>query len=380
MLHREIERRLFHFIRGLNTWVVHMRDALNRPREFLRVLLGGVQIQLVAVGLLLILVIGTLGYIIIEGWSVVDATYMTIITVSTVGFGEVEALSDTGRLFTVVIIILSLGIVTYGLSSAIEYIATGQVLQQMEEHQKGQILSKMRGHFIIAGFGRVGREVAAAFQRDRVPFVIVDVDEQALNEAAEMEFVTIRGSITEDDTLKAAAIERASGLVACAGDDAINVYAVLSARGLNADLLIIARATDLGSQAKMIRAGANRVISPYVLSGRRMADLAVRPHVVDFLDLSSTSSEIEQSLEEVVVEDGSVIVNQTIGQVNLRQRTGANILAMYLPNGEWLSNPTAHTMLEPGTRLILLGSRDQLDVTETLAKSLASFNPEHKES
>ena len=369
MLRREIQRRLFHAIERLDARIQNMRLATEQPLEFLKVMLSGAQIQLVGVGLFIVTLIGTVGYILIEGWSVVDAFYMTVITITTVGFGEVNGLGDAGRLFTVVIILNSVGLLTYGLSSAIEFVATGEVLNRLEMRQKQEMLGMMSNHFIIAGFGRVGREVATAFAAEKVPFIVVDVREDVITKADELGYVTIHGSATEDATLEEARIYEASGLVACAGVDATNVYAVLTARGLKEDLFIIARATDDGSEAKMLRAGANRVISPYTLSGRRMANVALRPHVVDFLDITAETEMIEQTIEEVIVEEGSIIVDQTIGQVDLRRRTGANILALHLATGEWVGNPTAATMLEPGTRLILLGNRDQLDVTEALAKN-----------
>jgi voltage-gated potassium channel len=369
MLRREFQRRLFHAIERFEARVQNMRIATERPVEFLTVLLSGAQIQLVAIGLFIMTLIGTVGYILIEGWSVVDAFYMTMITVTTVGFGEVREMGDVGRLFTVIIILSSFGLLTYGLSSAIEFVATGEVLNRLEMQRKQEMLGMMSNHFIIAGFGRVGREVASAFAAEKVAFVVVDVSETVLLQADELGYVTIHGSGTEDATLVEARIDEAKGLVACAGVDATNVYTVLTARGLKEDLFIIARATDDNSEAKMMRAGANRVISPYTLSGRRMANVALRPHVVDFLDITAETEMIEQTIEEVVVEEGSIIVDQTIGQVDLRRRTGANILALHLATGEWVGNPTAATMLEPGTRLILLGNRDQLDVTEALAKN-----------
>ncbi|MCB9437487.1 MAG: potassium channel protein [Anaerolineales bacterium] len=379
MLYREVERRLYYqwerVTRRLRTMFVASLPTL----ELLGAIIKGVQVQIVVSGLLGVLSLGTIGYMVIEGWTIVDALYMTMITITTVGFGEVHPLSDIGRIFTVIVLLLSLGIVTYGVSSAVEYVVTGQVLMKLNERHKREQLSKMQNHFIVVGFGRVGREVAAAFARENVPFLVIDSKPDVLEFAQELGYLAIEGSATEDETLLKAAIDRARGLVACAGNDATNVYAVLTARGLNEKLLIIARAIDDHSESKMLRAGANRVISPYVLSGRRMADLAVRPHVVDFLDLTSASSEIEQALGEVIIEEGSIIVNQTIGQVDLRRRTGANILALFLPNGEWVSNPTASTLLEPSTRLIVLGNNDQLEVTAALARSLTVFNPEGQE-
>lgn len=344
-------------------------ELLHRQQEFFVALLDGGQVRLVVVGLLLNIVLGTTGYMLIEGWNAVDAFYMTMITLTTVGFGEVRELSPAGRVFTIGLILAGVGLITYGLSSAIEYVATGEVARSIFIRRQRERLAAMKDHYIIVGFGRVGREVASTFFDEQVPFVVIDSNDESIERAVEAGYVCVKGSGTEDNILLEAGIERARGLVACAGSDATNVYAVLTARGLNDSLLIIARAIDELSESKIIRAGANRVISPYVLGGRRMANLAMRPHVVDFLDITSQSSALEQILEEVVIEDESALVNKTIAAVDLRRRTGANILALYLPNGQWLSNPTPSMVLTPGTRLILLGNRDQLNVTEELARA-----------
>jgi voltage-gated potassium channel len=374
MLQREIQRRIYRLVIRISAQLNRMRIASRQQREFFAVLLEGAQIQQVSLGLGITILTGTLGYTVLEGWNIFDAFYMTIISLTTVGFGEIHPLSTIGRGFTVIVILAGVAIVTYSVSSAVEYVATGQVLRRLHERHLRERLATMENHFIVAGFGRVGREVAGAFVAENIAFIVIDPKEDAIHKASELGYPCILGTATEDQNLLAAGIDKAHGLVACAGDDATNVYTVLTARGLNEKLLIIARATDENSEAKMLRAGANRVISPYVLSGRRMANLAVRPYVVDFLDITSESSELEQMLEEIVVEDGSIIFNQTIGQVDLRRRTGANILALHLPNGEWLTNPTAATRLEPGTRLIVLGNRDQLDVTEALTRRLSRYN------
>ncbi len=373
MLRREIERRLMHWIGRVRSRLAIMREGTQHPMEFLNVMIEGVQVQIVVLGLLITIACGTVGYMLIEGWNLLDAFYMTMITLTTVGFGEIRELGQVGRIFTVVLIVAGFGMLTYGVSSAIEYVATGQVTARLEERRLRQRLNEMRNHFIVAGFGRVGYEVAAAFAQETVPFVIIDVRDDARELATELGYTFIQGSVTEDEVLIEAGIERARGLVACAGNDATNVYAVLTARVLNESLLIIARVTDDESEKKVRRAGANRVISPYVLSGRRMANIAVRPHVTDFLDITAATGGIEQTLEEVIIEDDSVIVNQTIGQIDLRRRTGANILALHLPNGDWVTNLTSATILEPGARLILLGNRDQLDVTRTLAQSVSKL-------
>jgi voltage-gated potassium channel len=310
---------------------------------------------------------------IIEGWSLINSFYMAVITLTTVGFGEVEPMSPNGRIFSVMLIFGGVTVLAYGASSTVEYMVSGKALQRFTERQRREMMTTLNNHLIVVGFGRVGREVALNFKLENIPFVVIDNDPASIAEATELGFLTVEGTATEDDVMREAKIEQAKGVVAAAGDDAVNVYVVLTARGLNENLFIIARATDSGSEAKLLRAGADRVTSPYVLSGRRMSSLALRPHVVDFLDFTSKSNILDHSLEEIIVEDGAIIANKTIAQIDLRRRAGANILAIYDANGNFISNPSATTILEPGTRLILLGTDDQLSVTEALARNFTQL-------
>jgi voltage-gated potassium channel len=235
------------------------------------------------------------------------------------------------------------------------------------------MIQVLKDHFIVAGYGRVGREVASGLRQEANAFVVVEYDSANIEKAQADGALVIEGNATEDDILLQAGIERAKGIICATGSDATNIYIILTARGLKADLFVIARASDENSEAKMLRAGADRVISPYVLSGRRMANLAVRPYVVDFLDVTGTTDKIEKTLEEIVVEAGSIIENRTISQAAFSSRTGALILALYRSTGELLTSPHPETLLEAGTRMIVLGTRDALDVTEALARNFAQL-------
>lgn len=379
MIRREIRRRFRRYARQLRTRLQAMKTSSERPIQFMGVLLEGPEIQLTLAVLLITLTIGTMGYMVLESWNFVDSFFMSVITLTTVGYGEVKPLSANGRIFSILLIFGGVTVVAYGASSTVEYMVTGKAVNRLIERHRNEMMKSLKNHFIIAGFGRVGREVALNFSKENIPFIVIDVNQDVLDEATQLGYLTFKGSATEDDTMREAGIAHARGVVAAAGDDAVNVYVVLTARGLNENLYIIARATAVGSESKLIRAGANRVTSPYILSGQRMADLALRPHVVDFLDLTSKSNVLDQSLEEVVVEEGAIIANKTIAQIDLRRRAGANILAIYDAKGELLSNPTATTILEPGTRLILLGTNDQLSVTEALARNFIQLTQQAEE-
>lgn len=379
MLRREFQRRTRHIIVDILDRIDEFKRASERPRRFLRVMLQGPEIQLTIGVLLVTLTIGTIGYMLFERWSFVNSFYMAVITLTTVGYGEVEPLSAQGRVFSIFLIFGGVTVLAYGASSTVEYIVTGKAVQHMADEEQTKVMATLNEHFIIAGFGRVGYEIANNFASEGIPFIVIDEDEVAIATAREAGFLVLVGSATEDDMMRAARIEQARGVVAATGNDAVNVYVTLTARGLNEKLFIIARATDDSSEKKLIRAGANRVTSPYSLSGRRMANLALRPHVVDFLDITAKANVLDQSLEEIVIEEGAIIANKTIGQIDLRRRAGANILAIYDANGILLSNPSATTILEPGTRLILLGSNDQLSVADALAKNVAKLMQEDKE-
>ncbi len=352
-----------------------MLRTARQPLDVLSAFFIGAQIRWLMVLVLGVLVFGTLGYMVLEDWRMLDAFYMTIITISTVGFGETQPLGVEGQMFTILLIVLAVTLLAYGVSGVVDYIATGKLLMTVEENRRESQLKRMENHFVVAGYGRVGREVALALRHERVPFVIIDENADVLTQAnTEDEVLGVLGSATEDDVLLEAGIARARGIICATGSDATNVYIVLSARGLNADLLIISRASDGNSEAKLQRAGADRVISPYILSGRRMANLAVRPFVVDFLDVTGSAGQLEKTLEEIVIQEGSILENRTIGEADLGSRTGALIVALYRVTGDLLTNPRIDTLLEAGTRMIVLGTRDALDATEALAANFLDLS------
>lgn len=370
-MRRQLQFYLFQRAIHFQQWVLELVESTRRPLQILRgfLLIRGVIFAVVGV-----IVFGTLGYMLVEGWNFHDSFFMTMITVATVGYGETRPLDVEGRYFSVLLIVMSITIIAYGISSSVEYVVTGELLKSVEQSQKNKRLQALKNHFVIAGFGRVGEEVAAALHREETEFVVVEPQAEAIERAAALGYLVIEGSATEDEILKSAGIERARGIICSAADDATNVYIVLSARGFNENLFIISRATDERSEVKLVRAGADRVISPYILSGRRMANLALRPYVVDFLDVTGSAGQLEKTLEEIIVEDGSIIGNRTLGEVDLRNRTGALILALYRSTGELLTSPAADTLLEPGTRMIVMGTRDELDVTEALSRNFITMS------
>ena len=225
-----------------------------------------------------------MGYVAIEGWTPFEALYMTVTTLATVGFGEIHPLSPQGRLFTIVLIIFGVGGVLYVLTTMMQFVFEGHLGRNLERRRMERRIDQLRDHFLMCGFGRVGRQVARDFHEADIPFVIIDVHQPSLDAAAEEGYLCVRGDAADDDTLRRAGIERARGLVTCVQSDADNIFVTLSARALRADLFIVARGNNDDAAPKLRRAGADRVVSPYSIGGRQMAMLAVRPAAVEFVD------------------------------------------------------------------------------------------------
>jgi voltage-gated potassium channel len=308
---------------------------------------------------------GTVGYILIEGWTMADSFYMTAITLTTVGFGEVRPLSPLGRIFTVFLILSGVGSVAYGFSSLGEYLLTGSVAARLRSRRMTRLIDKLEDHVIVCGYGRVGKSAAITLRDSKRAIVILDFDNTQIESALTDGFTVLQADATKDDALIQAGVQRAWGLIICTGDDARNLFIVLSARALNPQLYIVARTVDAGNEQKMIRAGANRVVSPYQIGGKHMANIVVRPHVTDFLDVVTLDGGIELWLEELVIQPDSALVGQTVGQTNIRQATGVTLVAL-LRSGGGTVTPNADTTLEVGDELIVLGTREQLSQLEEL--------------
>ena len=234
--------------------------------------------------LVAVIIIGVLGYEIIEGWDFLDSIYMTVTTITTVGYREVHPLSDGGRIFSIFLMVGGVGGALYAMSGIVGYVVEGNIGTVWEKRKMQNKINKLKGHFILCGFGRVGEEIARTFEDEKASFVVVENRSECIERLKEMEYPFIAGDATSDDVLKNAGIERARGLIAAVGTDADNTYITLSARGLCPDIYIEARASGAEAVTKLERSGANRVILPHAVGGRRMALLALRPAVVDFID------------------------------------------------------------------------------------------------
>jgi len=316
--------------------------------------------------LVIIIVAGVIGYVVIEGWSFIDAIYMTIITITTVGYAEVHPLTTTGRIFSLFLIAGGVGGALYALSGIAGYILEGHLSTTWGRRRMERNIAKLKRHFILCGYGRVGREIAHIFTEEGVPFVVIDKDRESIATAEKDGYLYVFGDATSDEVLKEAGIEQARGLVAALGSDAESVYITLSARGLRPDLFIEARASSSMAEAKLKKAGADRIISPYSLGALRMAQLALRPTVVDFIDTVIYHRGRELQMENIAVGGDSALAGLTVEET--RRRTKAAILAISKKSGKLVANPPGEETIESGDRLIILGTKQQLAALEEICE------------
>lgn len=312
--------------------------------------------------LLLILITsgGTIGYMFIEGWAFVDAFYMTIITVSTVGFSEVAALSVEGKLFTAFLIISSFGSFAYAITSITAFVVGGKYKKHLREYKMTQQLRIMRDHVIICGYGRVGSQVASDLRASGVQFVILEKDEQLISHQ-EDDANFLYGDSTDDEILKRASISKAKAIITCLPKDADNLYVVLTARQLNGKVLIVSRASNPSSVSKLKFAGANNVIMPDAVGGSHMASLIGNPDVMEFIDSIRVQGYMESNVESISYEELSEeLQGKTIGELESRTITGATIVGFKSSDGEYLINPDFNIKVEKGSKLFVLGSNEQI--------------------
>ncbi len=317
--------------------------------------LGGVLVALAA-----LLLLGTSGFIALEGMELLNALYMTVITISTVGFGEIKPLSPAGRGFTIGLIVAAAAITLYAASIVTELIISGEWRAQWQRRREQSMLEHLQNHVIVCGYGRVGRHVVHALQAEGIPFAVIDPSAEKIAHLHELGHVALQGNAADELLLRQAGIERARGLVAAVNADAENVFIVLTARGLKPDLQIIARANYEASEPKLLRAGANRVLSPYHITGRRMVTLLVRPEVADFLDEIAHVGNEELVLEQITLAPTSPLVGKTLAQARLNERLGVTVLACQTHDTRARTMPTADTLLQANMPILALGSREQL--------------------
>ena len=310
--------------------------------------------------------VGVAGYILIEGLSPLDALYMTIITISTVGFQEVRPLSASGRLFTMALVLVGVGAGAYTFGTIAEFLIAGELAGTLKRRRLMRAIERLQGHYVICGYGRVGEQVARGLADEGIPCVIVDQSSEAVQRCEECGILYVMGDATEDETLLRAGIQRARGLVAVLDNDAENVFVVLSARSLNPNLIIIARATTREAEAKLRKAGADGVLSPYQLAAHRIVRELTRPHVMIFLE-KAMGNDPELYMEEIRIHPASELVGKTLGEAELRTRTGANVLSILRGADQRVIDWAPDLTLRAEDVMVVLGRPEQVEALARLA-------------
>jgi voltage-gated potassium channel len=312
---------------------------------------------------------GTLGYVVIEGWNAWDALYMTMMTVTTVGYGEVHPLSRAGEVFTVGLMTVGIGLALYVFTLAAGFVVQGGAVERYRAYRRTRMIESIRDHFIICGYGRIGSVVLSELQRQRVPCVVIERDPNRVHEVIEAGGLAVEADASREEVLKRVRLEHARGLIAAVGTDAENVYAVLSARLMRPDLFIIGRAETPDAERKLRRAGADRVISPYRIGAQQMAQTALRPAVVDFVELATSSENLELAMEQVTIDARSVLEGRTIVESNMRQRYGVIVVGIRRKDGRMEFNPEPDCVMRAEDQLVVLGRPANLKDLEVAARS-----------
>jgi voltage-gated potassium channel len=325
------------------------------------------QIRYAVLLLLIIVITGTLGYTLIEAWPLLDSLYMTVITITTVGFGEVRELSGPGRVFTIGLILSSVGIVAYLVTRLAGVVVEGEIRKLMGRKKLEKAINRLKDHYIVCGYGRIGRYICKEFRDEGLSFVIIERDEQVI-QSMEEGLVYVRGDATDEKALIDAGVERAKALLTAVASDADNLYVTLTARGLNPNLYILSRASDEKAERKLISAGANKVVSPYLIGAHRMAMAIIRPAVVELMEIAMKRESLQLQLREIKVTDTANLPGTTLRESGIRGQLDLIVVAIKKEDGSMHFNPAFNTSIEKGDTLITLGQKANLDKLTELVK------------
>ena len=309
---------------------------------------------------------GTAGYMVIEGWNILDAFYMTVITMGTVGYGEVHEISNTGRLFTILLIFVGVGYFVYVAGVVVQFMVEGRMRTILGRRRLDKKIDRLKDHYIICGYGRLGRVLCKNLLRKPLALVVIEKDRELIPVMDEDKVLYVCGDVSDEANLIKAGIRRAKGLVAVLATDADNVFLVLTARQLNPDLYIAARASRSESKAKLQAAGANNVESPYEMGGVSMAQRIIRPTVTNFLDLAFTYSRKDIQMEEIPIGPSSTLSGVMLKDSGIRQRFNLIIIAIKKSDGSMLFNPSFETVIKAGDTVIAVGEETNLKKLEDI--------------
>jgi len=312
-----------------------------------------------------VVIAGSAGYMLIEGWGCLDSLYMTVITIASVGYKEIHDLSANGRIFTIILIISGVGSVTYALTTIAKIVVEGEIQEVFGRKRLEKKIKELKGHYIVCGYGRMGRIICRELKEKDIKFVVIEKRPDTFESAEET--LVLKGDATKDENLKEAGIEKAKGLISVLPTDAENLFVVLSARELNPKLFIVARAGEEGSEQKLLRAGADRVVSPYHIGGLRIAHTVLKPAVVDFIEFATKSGNIDLQMEEITVQHNSKLAGLTLDECGIGRDLGIIVVAIKKVSGDMKFNPTFRTSIEAGDTLIALGEISKLRIFEDMA-------------
>lgn len=320
----------------------------------------------VAALLTVIMCIGTAGFVVIEGYSVFDAFYMTLITITTVGYEEVHRLSHAGRVFNSFLIFVGVAAIFLAAGAMTQTIIELEFQDRYGKRKKKKMIDNLEDHFIVCGFGRVGRNASTELQRLQAPLIVIDQNEERVERAMQMGMLAVEADATLDNTLRAAGVMRAKGLIASLASDAENLFIILSAKTLNPGLTVVTRASEEEAEIKLRRAGADIVFTPYAIVGHRIAQALVKPHLVEFLNIATTDVGPQVMLEQMLLEPRSELASKTFGEIQQRCPTGIIPLAVRRAGGQMVFNPAPSTMVSAGDYLIAIGEKPGLENLEKL--------------
>ncbi|MBU0987829.1 MAG: potassium channel protein [Proteobacteria bacterium] len=311
--------------------------------------------------LLVIIFSGTLGYYVFEDMSVFDAFYMTLITISTVGFSEIKPLSMIGRILTVVIIISGISVLTYTLGQVAKIFVEGELQRILGRRKLEKQISKLSNHYIICGFGRIGSIISHELADEKIPFVVIEQDSEKIEQLEKEQYLYLNMDATADESLIKAGIQKARGIVTSVESDADNVFITLTARGLKPGIFVLARASDVKNEGKLLKAGASRVVCPYLFGGRRMAQILKKPTVVDFIDIAMMNSQLGLRMEEAVIGPTSNLIGKTLIESHIRQDFSVIIVAIKKPSNQMIFNPVPTEKLEAGDTIVVIGKKEDME-------------------
>ena len=315
----------------------------------------------------LLILAGTAGFTALERWPPFDALYCTVITLTTIGYGDVAPATAGGRLFAMLLALSGVFTMFYLGAEFVRAVVSGEFQTYLGRQRMERALAELKNHVIVCGYGRMGKLVSQEFSSQGIPFVVIDREGESLEDFALPHGIPLPGDATHDEVLKKAGVGRARALVTVAPSDADNLYITLSARLLNDKLFVVARAENEQAEQKLVRAGANRVVSPYVIGGARIAHAVLRPTVVDFIDLATKTEHFDLQIEETTLAAGSQLVGRTLKDGLVREKYGVMIVAIKKATGHMVYNPPGDAVLEAGDILIALGQRRQLDQLDAAA-------------